>query len=39
LKCPTELPANAFYEHLGLQLVACETGKHRPLNVWAYTLV
>jgi GNAT superfamily N-acetyltransferase len=38
LKCPTELPANAFYEHLGLQLVACEAGKHRPLNVWAYTL-
>lgn len=39
LKCPTELPANAFYKHLGLQLVACETGKHRPLNVWTYTLV
>lgn len=39
LKCPAELPANAFYEHLGLQKVACETGKHRPLNVWVYTLV
>jgi GNAT superfamily N-acetyltransferase len=39
LKCPAELPANAFYEHLGLQRVACETGKHRPLNVWVYTLV
>jgi len=39
LKCPAELPANAFYEHLGLQLVACETGKHRPLNVWVYTLI
>ena len=39
LKCPAELQANAFYEHLGLQLAACETGKHRPLNIWTYTLV
>jgi len=39
LKCPAELPANAFYEHLGLHLAACETGKQRPLNVWTYTLV
>lgn len=39
LKCPAELPANIFYERLGLQRIACEAGKHRPLNVWAYTLV
>jgi ribosomal protein S18 acetylase RimI-like enzyme len=39
LKCPAELPANAFYERLGLQKVDYETGKHRPLNVWAYTQV
>lgn len=38
LKCPTELAANGFYEHLGLQLLDCEAGKHRPLNIWAYTL-
>ncbi|WP_201377642.1 N-acetyltransferase [Ktedonobacter sp. SOSP1-52] len=38
LKCPAELPANEFYKHLGLQLVDCETGKHRPLNVWSYSL-
>jgi ribosomal protein S18 acetylase RimI-like enzyme len=39
LKCPVELPANAFYKHLGLQQTACETGKHRPLNIWTYTLI
>lgn len=39
LKCPAELAANAFYEHLGLQRVACEAGKHRSLNIWTYTLV
>ena len=38
LKCPSELSANTFYEHLGLQRVACETGKHRSLNVWVYAL-
>ena len=38
LKCPAELPANAFYKSLGLQQIACEAGKQRPLNVWAYTL-
>ncbi len=38
LKCPAELPANLFYERLGLTKVAVEPGKHRPLNVWVYTL-
>ncbi len=38
LKCPAELTANDFYEHLGLQWLDCEAGKHRPLNVWACTL-
>jgi len=38
LKCPAELSANDFYEHLGLQRLDCEAGKNRPLNVWAYTL-
>jgi len=38
LKCPTELPANLFYERLGLEKVAVEPGRHRPLNVWVYTL-
>src|SRR5713226_8424257 len=30
LKCPIELSANAFYEHLGLKIVCVEEGKHRP---------
>lgn len=38
LKCPAELASNGFYEHLGLQRLACEAGKHRPLNIWTYTL-
>lgn len=38
LKCPSELPANLFYEHLGLELIVVEPGKIRPLNVWGYTL-
>ena len=37
LKCPTELPANLFYEQLGLKIVAVESGKHRPLNLWVYS--
>lgn len=37
LKCPTELPANLFYKQLGLKIVAVESGKHRPLNVWIYS--
>lgn len=38
LKCPEELPANMFYERLGLQKVSSEPGKLRTLNVWKYTL-
>ena len=38
LKCPIELPANAFYEHLGLKIAGVEEGKHRPLKVWTYTM-
>lgn len=38
LKCPIELPANAFYEHLGLKIACVEEGKHRRLNVWTYTM-
>jgi GNAT superfamily N-acetyltransferase len=38
LKCPEELPANVFYEHVGLQKIACESGKLRALNIWRYTL-
>lgn len=38
LKCPTELSANTFYEHLGLKIVSIEEGKHRPLNVWTYII-
>jgi len=38
LKCPAELTANTFYERLGLRVSCVETGKHRPLNVWTYTI-
>lgn len=38
LKCPSELTANTFYERLGLRVSCVETGKHRPLNVWTYTI-
>lgn len=38
LKCPTELAANLFYEHLGLEIGQVETGKYRPLNVWLYSI-
>lgn len=34
LKCPAELPANAFYSHIGFEQAGHETGKSRPLNVW-----
>lgn len=34
LKCPRDLPANAFYEHLGYQKVKEEKGKARRLNIW-----
>lgn len=38
LKCPAELPANLFYGRLGLKVVAVEPGKHRPLNIWVYSI-
>lgn len=36
LKCPIDLPANAFYRHIGMKLDDVEQGKKRPLNVWSY---
>jgi len=39
LKCPVDLKANAFYEHLGFRKIATETGKVRPLNVWELPIV
>ena len=38
LKCPADLPANAFYARAGFRLVAAEVGRRRPLNVWEYRL-
>jgi len=38
LKCPSDLPANGFYQHLDLQLISVEPGKHRSLNIWLYSL-
>ncbi len=38
LKCPSGLPANAFYEKLGFVLVSVEPGKHRALNIWRLAL-
>ena len=37
-KCPTDLPANGFYESNGWELVKTESGKKRPLNVWRYEI-
>lgn len=34
LKCPADLAANAFYEHVGFQKVGMEAGKIRQLNIW-----
>lgn len=34
LKCPQDLPANAFYASIGFRLATIETGRGRPLNVW-----
>ena len=38
LKCPSGLPANAFYEKLGFALVSIQPGKHRALNIWKLAL-
>jgi len=34
LKCPTDLPANYFYEKSGFTRAGIDNGKHRPLNIW-----
>lgn len=34
LKCPTDLEANNFYEHIGYNKVDIERGKSRRLNIW-----
>lgn len=39
LKCPENLPANIFYEHIGYKKVAVERGKSRQLNIWRKVLV
>src|SRR5437870_824514 len=38
LKCPADLPANLFYQRLGLELLTVEPGKRRQLNVWVYAV-
>lgn len=34
LKCPVDLEANSFYEHIGYEKVDVEKGKTRQLNIW-----
>lgn len=34
LRCPQDLPANGFYEHLGFDRIGVEAGKRRDLVVW-----
>ena len=38
LKCPIDLAANQFYEHLGFDLHMTEDGKKRRLNVWRLSI-
>jgi N-acetylglutamate synthase-like GNAT family acetyltransferase len=38
LKCPEDLPANNFYQHIGYKKVSIEQGKSRQLNIWRKTL-
>jgi len=38
LKCPVELEANKFYEAEHFSLIAMDSGKHRPLNIWCLPL-
>ncbi len=33
-KCPIDLPANKFYEHLGFENSGISNGKNRKLVVW-----
>lgn len=39
LKCPEDLQANHFYEHIGYEKVAVERGKSRRLNIWRKVLI
>lgn len=39
LKCPADLEANNFYEHIGYEKVDMEKGKTRRLNIWRKILV
>lgn len=34
LKCPTQLPANSFYQNYGFTLSTTEQGKKKPLSIW-----
>ncbi len=34
IKCPEDLEANQFYEHVGCQLIEKEKGKRRALLIW-----
>jgi ribosomal protein S18 acetylase RimI-like enzyme len=38
LRCPANLPANAFYARLGFQRLEVEPGRRRPLVLWRLTL-
>lgn len=35
-KCPTDLPANAWYERKGFRCLVTESGRKRPLNIWRF---
>jgi len=39
LKCPEDLLANGFYEHIGYKRIDVEPGKSRRLNIWQKALV
>lgn len=38
LKCPHDLPANAFHRGYGFRLIRREKGRRRRLNVWRFDL-
>lgn len=38
LKCPEELSANGFYNHMGYKQITTESGKHRRLMIWQKAL-
>lgn len=39
LKCPVDLVANSFYQHLGFRHIGIEHGKVRQLNIWRLQLL